>query len=260
MLSGVPVLNYHRLLPDCPASCSSRPTRFSISSRQFTHQLQQIRDLGAQSYLLEDLWRNGHSCGKARSVVLSFDDGRDSDYHIAYPQLLESGILAEFFVNTATIGTRGFLSWAQISEMQRSGMSFQSHSHDHTDLTRLSTSELKKQLQYSKHLLEDRTGLPVHFLAVPYSRVNTRVVTEACEAGYWAVCRSGYWPASPCKILLSRIPVYGHTSIKEFRALLLLRASCYAARATRSALSYIRKHLLLAFWPGWVSKWREQHE
>jgi len=260
MLTGTPILNYHRLLPECPDNCAPFPTRFSISGQQFIYQLQQIRDNAFQSHLLTDFWRSDHSRETARSIILTFDDGRDSDYHVAYPHLLEAEIVAEFFVNTSTICTSGFLSWAQIAEMRRSGMSFQSHSHDHVDLTLLGRVELRDQLQRSKQLLEDRTGSPVRFLAAPYSRVNTRVIAEACEAGYWAVCRSGSWPVSRCESLLHRIPIYGHTSIKEFRALVLLRANCYIGRAIRSALSSIPKHLLLTFWPEWIARWRERRE
>jgi len=260
MLTGIPILNYHRLLPESSANCLASPTRFSISVQQFVDQLRQIHDIAAQSCLLTDLWRNDSSWGKAGSLILTFDDGRDSDYYTAYPQLVEAGDVAEFFVNTATIGTPGFLSWAQISEMRRSGMSFQSHGHDHVDLTLLGTSELKKQLLHSRQLLEDQTGSPVRFLAAPYGRINRRVIAEASEAGYWAVCTSGWWPAGRRKFLLPRVPIYGHTSVREFRSLVLLRANCYVARAIRSALLSIPKYLALTCWPQWVQKWREQSE
>jgi len=260
MLTGVPILNYHRLLPEGSANDPTSPTRFSIPGQEFVCQLRQLNDIAVPSCSLSDFWRNDHSRERAKSIVLTFDDGRNSDYCVAYPYLAETGHIAEFFVNTSTIGMPGFLSWAQVSEMRRAGMSFQSHGHDHVDLTLLSTTELKTQLQHSKQLLEDRTGSPVHFLAAPYSRVNSKVIAEACEAGYWAVCSSGWRPADRRDLLLRRIPIYSHTSMREFRSLVELRANSYVVRGIRAALRSIPKYLLLTFWPEWVAKWREQSE
>ena len=62
---------------------------------------------------------------QVQTLLKTFDDGRATDYEVAFPLLLAAGVRAEFFVNTATIERAGHLTWSQIMEMHRAGMSFQ---------------------------------------------------------------------------------------------------------------------------------------
>ena len=72
--------------------------------------------------LLADLFHLGDDTGEAAAV--------------GDPLLVEAslglgeaaGARAEFFINTATIGQPGYLTWGQVAEMHRAGMSFQSRS------------------------------------------------------------------------------------------------------------------------------------
>jgi peptidoglycan/xylan/chitin deacetylase (PgdA/CDA1 family) len=184
------------------------------------------------------------------SVVLTFDDGRASDFEVAFPLLLEAGTRAEFFVNTAAIGRPGFLSWRQMAEMQARGMSFQSHGHDHVDLTPLPRRVVEWQLDESKRRLEDRLGSPVEFLAAPYGRLSRRVVEVAGQVGYRAVCTSRSWPARPGARLVDRIAIYRHTTPGEFSRLLGGHAIPYVIRAARATLLFAPKRLLLRRAPG----------
>lgn len=249
-LSGIPVLTYHGLNASGDLSLHKQNSKFWIPERQFRGHLDQIRRKGYKVALLHDLWDDTAPADPgARSVVLTFDDGRDSDYRVAYPLLVEAGVRAEFFVNTAAIEKPGFLTWSQICEMQRAGMSFQSHSHDHVVLTRLSNQALERQVGDSKRLLEDRLGCAVEFLAVPYGLLDRRVVEAAAQQGYRAVCTSWNWPAKPGARTVNRAVVYGHTSLRKFDKLLTGNPVCYTARVIRSAVLYLPKQLLLRFQP-----------
>jgi len=247
-LSGTPVFLYHGLTRSVAMECPQRERKYWVSAGQFRKQLATIRTERCQVALLRELRNSTEVFERSNQpIALTFDDGHCSDYEIAFPLLLEAGVRAEFFVNTATVGRKGFLSWEQISEMQRAGMSFESHSHDHVDLSRLPFREKERQLQRSKQMLEDRLGSEVEFLAVPYGRLSPQVVEVAIETGYRALCTSWSWPARPGAQLVNRVAVYAYTRPYGFRGLLLGRAASYAIRAARGFILYLPKRVLLRF-------------
>jgi peptidoglycan/xylan/chitin deacetylase (PgdA/CDA1 family) len=257
---GVPVFLFHGLTNSEGAVASSRERDYWIRGARFREHLNQIRRSGYRAWLLEELWHEGQrtpstsashgNTWQASRVALTFDDGLTSAYEIAYPLLLEAGVRADFFVNTASIGKPGFLSWAQILEMQRAGMSFQSHSHEHVYLTRLPASDLEGQLRDSKRILENRLGKPVVFLSVPYGELDGRVTHAARYLGYRAVCSSWSWPARPGAPVVGRVIVNSRTTLGDFQRLLTGNPIAYVARAARGCLKYFPKRLLLRFRPG----------
>ncbi len=256
-LRGVPVFVYHGLINSEDIEAPSRERKYWILEKRFREHLNQIRRGGFRVRRLGELWNGGRgtpstACRdrwRAPTVVLTFDDGLASHYQVAYPALLEADVRADFFVNTATVGGRRFLSWGQVAEMQRAGMSFQSHSHDHVYLTWLPVGTLERQLRDSKCRLEDRLGHSVDFLSVPYGDLNDRVLEVARQVGYQAVCNSRSWPARPCARTVNRVVVYRHTTPHDFLQLLVGDPVCYAARAARETFMYFPKRLLLRFWP-----------
>ena len=113
------------------------------------------------------------------------------------------------------------------------------------DLVRLPLESLERQLGDLKRTLEDRLGRSVSFLAPPYGRVDRRVIDVAHEVGYQAVCSSVSWPMRPGSRIVNRVVVYRHTTGRDFSRLLEGHPVPYAARATRAALLYWPKRLLL---------------
>jgi peptidoglycan/xylan/chitin deacetylase (PgdA/CDA1 family) len=244
---GVPVLLYHGL--HC-GSYAGDPSlaKYSIYESRFAEQLNQVRHGEYRVALLRELWAEG-GLKNRRLVVITFDDGRTSDYEIALPTLLGCGFCADFFVNTSLIGKPGFLNWRQIEEMHRVGMGIHSHSHDHVVLSQLSRPVLMNQLRRSKQLLEERVGVSIEFLSAPYGVVNRRVVETALEIGYKAVCHSINWPAQPGARLIPRISVYADTPLGEFARFLRGAPAPYLKRAIQTAANYVPKRLLLRYYP-----------
>jgi peptidoglycan/xylan/chitin deacetylase (PgdA/CDA1 family)/CelD/BcsL family acetyltransferase involved in cellulose biosynthesis len=82
------------------------------------------------------------------------------------------------------------LTWQQIQEMQRSGVSFGSHTLTHPAVSRLKPSELVRELCQSKADLEDRLGAEVKDFAYPFGKPADYQNTIE------TVARSGYRTAS----------------------------------------------------------------
>jgi peptidoglycan/xylan/chitin deacetylase (PgdA/CDA1 family) len=210
-------------------------------------QLAMLRREGYRVATLDDLWTEtpARTEDREHSVVLTFDDGRSSDFEVAFSLLAESGAGAEFFVNTATVGTADHLSWSQMRTMHRAGMSLQSHSHDHVILIGLPIARLRQQLGDSRRRLEDGLGAPVRYLAAPYGLASRRVVRAALDAGYRAVCTSGEWMARPGARTISRLALYPTTRLEEFCRLLQGTPAALARRRLRVGLAYVPKRVLL---------------
>jgi peptidoglycan/xylan/chitin deacetylase (PgdA/CDA1 family) len=249
---GVPIFMYHVLTGASEPPRADGGGKYRLSAAVFGEHLALIERHGFRSALLGRLWARQDSTQGHPGVGLTFDDGDVSNYTLAYPALVEAGACADFFVNTATVGRPGFLSWPQIAEMQRAGLSFQSHSHDHVVLVGLPAPALERQLRDSKHLLEDRLGAPVDFLAAPYGLLNRAVVRAACEAGYRAVGTSWNWPARPGARTMSRIAVYQTTTATDFSHLLHGRPAILVRRMTRALLAHIPKRVMLRVRPSWL--------
>ena len=247
MLHGVPVLLYHGLLaatsrrsdPLSPWT-AWRESRYWLPAESLRAQLGEIRRLRLRQVLLRELLDQQHPSACA---AISFDDGRDSDYTLAFPLLTEFGSRATFFVNTATVGAKGYLTWQEIADMHRSGMSVESHGDQHCYLTRLSKDELLRQISRSRQVLEDRLGCRIRLLALPYGDSNAVVCRIALEEGYEGICTSRSWPATPGRRLIPRICVYAGTSKAQFLRLITLNPLGFLPRAIREGALFIPKRL-----------------
>lgn len=236
-LPGVPIFNYHGLTERFAAGIPEAAQRFWLTPGQLGAHLAQVRQAGFRVVILEELKASGSdAAGKARMTAVTFDDGLASDYEIALPLLAKFGVRGIFFVNPSTVGQAGYLTWSQLAEMRRAGMSIQSHSHHHLDLRVLPAAVLERELIDSKRCLEDRLAAPVEFLAAPHGLLSRRVVRAALASGYRGVCSTRCWPANPRAQVLTRITLHRDITPEGFHAFLTGRVSAYALRLGRGLL------------------------
>jgi peptidoglycan/xylan/chitin deacetylase (PgdA/CDA1 family) len=240
-IAGVPILLYHGIVEKTPAR-----DKYCVSCASFRAQLVELHAAGCTPVQV----RHVASANPAKHpVAISFDDGLASDYHSAFPLLAEHGLTATFFVNTANVGCAGFLSWQEMREMQRAGMSFQSHGHFHFPVLRLRFNECVEQLRLSRQLLEQHLGDAVDCFSAPYNFLNARVVEAARQAGFKVICSSRNWPARAGQPVLGRIAIYQHTSLAEFRQLISGSLQPFLRRRLRDIALAFPRRIVLRFWP-----------
>jgi Polysaccharide deacetylase len=108
-----------------------------IGGEVFRHHLQHLRRNGYSTLNGDELYETLRHPGLAdkRHVVLTFDDGLDDLYSVAYPLLQKFRLTAVAYIVPGWVGTPGFVTWSQIEEMHDSGrIDFQSHSMNHSSI------------------------------------------------------------------------------------------------------------------------------
>jgi peptidoglycan/xylan/chitin deacetylase (PgdA/CDA1 family) len=132
-------------------------------------------------------------------VVITFDDGRLSQWINAVPLLRQDHFTAVFFPCTGligkTVGPQTYMTAAQIQNLAASGFSVEDHTiNDDTDLFFANAGTLNKLTDQTKAVLENLTGDPVQFIA--YSGVwpwPTATQGTARETGMFTTLASyGY--------------------------------------------------------------------
>jgi peptidoglycan/xylan/chitin deacetylase (PgdA/CDA1 family) len=122
-----------------------------------------------------------------KCVIITFDDGHESDYEIALPHLKRFDFKANFFITTGWIGKQGYMSTHQLRTLEEEGMSIQSHAKTHSFLDEMGVSEICHELEQSKRTLEGILGKKVSFISVPGGRYNRKVIECARKLGYSSV-------------------------------------------------------------------------
>lgn len=242
-ISGAPVLLYHAITS---ADTTSRADRFAVSIDDFRTQVQLLAGMGCVS--LDDIRTNAR--GAHGRVAITFDDGLESDFTIAFPLLQEQGLVSHFFINTANVGLPGYMNWEQIRQLCRAGMRIGSHSHRHISLTEANDNLLVSELTRSRDILENELGTRVSWLAAPYGLVNARLVRVAEQTGYTGVCTSRCWPAREGAYTIPRVAISRSTSIPEFRSLVQRERSVYWGRNLLAGVKYVPRRILVKIHPG----------
>jgi peptidoglycan/xylan/chitin deacetylase (PgdA/CDA1 family) len=260
-MNGVPILMYHRLFAE-PAELFGWPraiTRHWVSVADFASQMRALADHGYSAISLSSLLAGAPFTKAAKPLVVTFDDGWQSDLRHARPILDRLGWPSEHFVTVGWIGTDAFVSWAELGKLAETGAGIHSHSLTHRDFDRLPPSEVRHELDSSKTWLEQRLGRPVEFLALPGgtgASASVRVIARAC--GYRGICTSKVGlnvPGVADPFALRRLPVTRGTPLRSLLAwvagrevdrLVLSRESLRVARAiVPSALyGYLRELVL----------------
>ena len=194
-------------------------TTYVIERAAFAAQMAWISSSGLHGVSVGD-W-----CALGRDdrdrVVVTFDDGCETDWTVAAPILLERGFGATFYVVSGWIGRRpGFMSPAQLRQLANAGFEIGSHSVTHAFLTDVDDARLRSELKDSKLQLEEVLGRAVTHLSCPGGRWNPRVEATAREIGYETVATSrvGANDSSTNPHALARCAMQRHTPPRAFEA------------------------------------------
>ena len=243
----VPVLMYHYIRVN-PIASDRYGADLSVTPAHFAAQMRLLATHGFHPISLQQL-ADAFLYGTAlpsRPVVLSFDDGYADFYTAAYPILQAWGFRATSFIITGKVGWGGYLTWAQMRQMQASGLiDFESHTVNHVELGLIALSRAQYEMQTSKAVLEAQLGRPIRFLCYPSGSYSYAVEQAAAADGYVAAftTQPGSWESAGTRFALPRVRIHGSTTLAGFAWLVgtRVRAADYStatpapARATSPA-------------------------
>jgi peptidoglycan/xylan/chitin deacetylase (PgdA/CDA1 family) len=211
-------LMYHELEEPRRTLCQSDPgyVRYVLSSAQFRAQMQLLRDKGWRGVSVSEGLTHSSD-----AIVITFDDGCETDLLCAAPILREFRFGATFYITTGFLGNPGYLSHAELQELCGLGFEIGCHSMTHAYLTDLDDAGLYREIAEAKTRLEDLIGLPVLHFSCPGGRHNYRVAEVAREAGYQTVATSRMRAnsARTHRFSLGRVAVMRATSLETFTTL-----------------------------------------
>lgn len=131
---------------------------------------------------LEEMGQPKRPTGRA---AITFDDGLEDVYTIAYPFLKSLSIPFTVFVLSDKLDQPGYLTTAQLLEIAEDPLvTIGSHGTDHTRLSRADEDKQRHELHASKEKLERLLSRPCRFFAYPFGAYNDTTLRLMADAGY----------------------------------------------------------------------------
>jgi peptidoglycan/xylan/chitin deacetylase (PgdA/CDA1 family) len=152
---------------------------YSVTAENFEAQIKYLSENGYTFLFPEEI----HDSDKYdKPVIITFDDGYRDNYEIAYEILKKYNAKATIFMITDLIGADGYLTEGQIKELEDGGLvRIESHSHNHTVMSRQSPAHVVIQIERSNAILEEITGREHKVFAYPFGEFNDEVKNIAAE-------------------------------------------------------------------------------
>jgi peptidoglycan/xylan/chitin deacetylase (PgdA/CDA1 family) len=210
----VPILEYHVL--GRPLTEVPYPDLYTPRAA-FRKELAWLAAQGYDAVTLEEVeaaWYHGDTLPK-KPVVISFDDGYRPQYTFALPQLSKRGWPG--VLNLKAAGSDLYES--NVKAMLAAGWELAAHTIDHSDLTTLDPSALRREVAGSRQILQRDYGVPVANFCYPAGRFDAEVIAAVEAAGYvGATTEIPGFATKNHPYELARIEVLGSWNLKDLTA------------------------------------------
>jgi len=224
------ILMYHKITDSIPGN------EYERNSADFENDLVYLRDHKYQILSMEDLLLlQTHELELSTDgIILTFDDGYESNYSKVYPLLTQYRMPATFFLTTEWMETPDYMSWSEVWLMSQYSDTegkrpfvMGSHTSSHPYLEQSAQSFpthqdylnfLNTELGDSKIWITDITGQSEIFLSLPYGdgANNLDIINTAIQNGYSGI-RTSVWNSFTIEQMnlfsLPSIPILSDASI-----------------------------------------------
>lgn len=183
---NAPILIYHSIREYSKNDTKNDKT-FVVPPQEFKKQMEYLHAHNFNSITVSELRAiiMGEKIAPAKPVVITFDDGINNQYDIAFPILKQNGLRAVFYIfANAPERNDKYLNFSKLKEMVVAGMEIGSHTYFHSYLTKLTSEKVKFELEESKKRLEDNLGIKVESFAYPFGDLNSTIIQSVKDAGY----------------------------------------------------------------------------
>lgn len=211
--SVIPIFMYH-YIREYSNSNDSIGENLSVSPKKFKEHLTWLKDNDYQT-VFPNFFKNPEPLS-FKPIILTFDDGYQDAYDNAFPLLQKYQMAGMFYLIVNKIGTPGYLTWNEIVEMQKAGMSFGSHTLTHSNLKNLSPANLEREIKGSKEILGQKLGQEITDFCYPSGKYGNEVLKELQTDNYQTAVttNSGISSLKDNPFLLKRLRITENTNVQ----------------------------------------------
>ena len=196
----------------------------NIKVKDFINHINEIRNADLKFITFEEFDVSFEKNNKSRKVLLTVDDAFSSFYKNAWPILKKEKIPFIIFVNTETVGAKGYMNWEQIQKISKFDFVYiGNHSHSHGYLVDKTDEEIRNDLTIAKNILKKKLDYETKIFAYPFGEYKNSYIKIVKDLGFKYAFgqHSGVIDQTKNKFELPRFPInekYGE--IKRFKSLL----------------------------------------
>jgi peptidoglycan/xylan/chitin deacetylase (PgdA/CDA1 family) len=212
---AVPILMYHVINP--PPAGAKFPGLY-VDPEEFAAQMQVLAGAGFHAVTMDQMlanWTRGTPLPVGKPIVVSFDNGYQSQFTQALPVLRRLGwVGVENIQLTGLPPSQGGLSQSQVAQLVQAGWELDTQGISHADLITLDAKALHEQVAQARAEVRKRYKVPVNWFCYPSGHYDATVIAAVKAAGYAGSTTVVPGWASPTEdpYRLPRLRVLGGTS------------------------------------------------
>tara|TARA_B100001989_G_scaffold230268_1_gene188200 strand:+ start:135 stop:1124 length:990 start_codon:yes stop_codon:yes gene_type:complete len=213
---GVLSIMYHRFNEN---KYPSTNIRMNI----FDKQMQMIKNSGYEFYDAKLFEKEFYEIKNKKKILISIDDGFKSFYDEAWPYLRKNNIPFIIFISTQPVGKKGYMSWSQILEIEKSGLgTIGHHSHTHEYLIDMTNEDFINDIETASSIFKEKLGYIPSIFSYPfgeYSKFMKDYIANKFTIAFGQ--HSGVIDLNKDKFELPRFPInekYG--DLKRFKSII----------------------------------------
>jgi peptidoglycan/xylan/chitin deacetylase (PgdA/CDA1 family) len=218
----VPILMYHVIA--APPAGAPFPGLY-VPAQEFSEQMQALKRAGWHAVTLDQVqayWRDGVPLGAGKPIVVSFDNGYQSQYTRALPVLRRLGWVGDENIQlTGLPPSQGGLGAQEVRGLLAAGWELDTQGISHASLITLGARELHDQVALSRATLQRRYHVAVNWFCYPSGLYDPTVEAAVRAAGYTGATTvvPGWAHPDEDRYRLHRLRVLGGTSAQQLLAL-----------------------------------------
>ena len=172
----VPILMYHVIA--APPAGAPFPGLY-VEPAEFAEQMQALKSAGWHAVTLDQVaayWRRGVPLGAGKPIVVSFDNGYQSQYTQALPVLRRLGWVGDENMQLSGLPpSQGGLGAGEVRGLLAAGWELDTQGFSHADLITLDAQELHYQVAVARRVLQQRYHVPVNWFCYPSGHYDATV-------------------------------------------------------------------------------------
>jgi peptidoglycan/xylan/chitin deacetylase (PgdA/CDA1 family) len=197
-----------------------------VPPAEFAEQMQALEQAGWHAVTLDQVeayWTRGVSLGTGKPIVISLDNGYQSQYTQALPVLRRLGWVGDENLQlTGLPPSQGGLGQDEIRGLLAAGWELDTQGISHADLITLDAQQLHEQVAVARQTIQRRFHVPVNWFCYPSGHYNPTVVAAVAAAGFTGstTVMPGWAHPADDRYRLHRLRVLGGTTAAGLLSLL----------------------------------------